>query len=420
MLFGDPFPSPTFKNEFDLIERKLSEITIKETVNKDKCIVWDQSDSNKAYNSFLLDKNSKSKIICEISFYKSSETQKYIPRPIFKRLSLENVEQISSADKKVIISLNKSNPSKQFWKLITFLSSYKEIVDFDNFKTSYKVVPKDSYIIQFKNQGEKEKLEDLKELINLANLSTSEFKYLTFESRKQNLKAFYYLLKNKVLSDNTTSHETYREKYSIRKGEEYIWHHFLKTNDWILGLNADVKFIQEFLDEQKVGNPTSKGRQDPQVDILGISDFTVLIELKHTKTNIFKFDKSKGRANTWDFTSDFIEGISQCLGQKFEFDKSFDSRSFEKDDATILDKSRIQSVDPISILIIGNKKREFPVKDLNSVNLIKGKTLERFRRNNRNITVLTYDELFERAYHIVYSKKLGRDWFEQDEDQLFN
>ena len=42
-----------------------------------------------------------------------------------------------------------------------------------------------------------------------------------------------------------------------------------------------------------------------------------------------KKEKSKGRANTWDFSSDFIEGISQCLGQKFELDKVFDQKQFE-------------------------------------------------------------------------------------------
>ena len=185
------------------------------------------------------------------------------------------------------------------------------------------------------------------------------------------------------------------------------------------GLNADVKFITEFLDEQYVGVDNSKKRKNPSVDIFGVSEFTVLIELKHTNTNIFKKDKSKGRANTWDFTADFFEGISQCLGQKFELEKSFDIKEFVKDDNSFLDKTRIQSIDPKSILILGNKKREIPIKDLDSDNFLKNRTLERFRRNNRNIDVLTYDELFERAYHIVYSKKLEENWYWQDEKELF-
>ncbi len=343
----------TFNNEFDLTREELSQIVIKENYNKDNCFIWKVDNSSIAYNSFILAKNSRSKIICEISFFKSSITQKYIPRLSFKRLLLNNEEQNSRNPLKVTIQLTDSNSAQNFWKLIGFLNSYKHLVDVGEFESQYKVVPKESYILEFKDKNDKQKLEDLKELINIAELSTSDLKALTFESRKQNLKAFLYLLKNKKFPSGMDSHTIYRNRYRVRNGEEYIWHHFLKKNDWILGLNVDLKFVIEFLDEQKLGFEDSKGKGSPQTDLLGISEFTTLVELKHSNTNIFKNEKIKGRANTWDFTSDFIEGISQCLGQKFELDKSFDQKDFIKDDNTYLEKDGIQSIDPQSILLIG-------------------------------------------------------------------
>jgi len=409
----------TFDNEFDLIDRELSEIQIKETYNKDKCLIWDRKNSEKSYNSFVLSKNNRSKTICELSFYKSSVTNKYLPRLIFKRVLIDGTTQFSKSEKNVNISFQKSDDAIQFWKLIGFLNSYKDIVDLGEFDKSFKIVSKDSFILEFKNKEEKQKIEDIKELISIAELSTYGIKAITFEARKQNLKAFYYLLKNKSIK-GTESHTFYRERYKIQKGEEYIWHHFLKKHDWILGLNVDLKFIIEFLDEQKAGKEDSKGKGSPQIDLLGISEFTTLVELKHTNTNIFKKEKHKGRANTWDFTSDFIEGVSQCLGQKFELDKSFDEKTFIKENKTRLSKEGIQSIDPQSVLLIGNKKREFPINDNDDVNLVKNMTLQRFRRNNRNIDILTFDELFERAFHIVYSRKLDKDWYWKDEDEIFN
>jgi hypothetical protein len=409
----------TFNNEFDLTKEKLSNVVIRENYNKDNCFIWNVDDSAIAYNSFVLTKNRRSKTICEISFFKSSITNKYIPRLTFKRLFLNNEEQDSNNPLKVNISFNHSDSAQTFWQLISFLNSYKDLVDTGEFESRFKVVSKESYILEFKDKNEKQKIEDLKELINIADLSTTNIKALTFESRKQNLKAFYYLLINKEISAIKDSHSIYREKYKIRNGEEYIWHHFLKKHDWILGLNVDLKFIIEFLDEQKVGQSDSKGKKDPQIDLLGISEFTTLVELKHSNTSIFKKEKSKGRANTWDFTSDFIEGVSQCLGQKFELDKAFEGKIFVREDKTRLDKNGIQSIDPQSVLIIGNKKKEFPIYKSDDINLVKNKTLERFRRNNRNIDVLTYDELFERAYHIVYSKKLSKDWYWENEDEIF-
>lgn len=47
-------------------------------------------------------------------------------------------------------------------------------------------------------------------------------------------------------------------------------------------------------------------------------------------------------------------------------------------------------------------------------NLIKSKIFEAFRRNNRNLDIITYDELFERAYHTIFSEKIVHDWFEVD------
>lgn len=55
---------------------------------------------------------------------------------------------------------------------------------------------------------------------------------------------------------------------------------FLKREQLILGLNADIRFIPEFIDETKVGVEDSRGKGSPRVDMLGISNYTTLVELK--------------------------------------------------------------------------------------------------------------------------------------------
>lgn len=409
-----PKEIPTFDNQFDLINRDLAEIEIKETFSKDNCIIWDLDNASKAYNNFLISQNSKSRTICEISFYKASSTKKYLPRLSFKRIAKDGNIQSTKSKDKVIIKIDSSDEAIRFWKLTGFLFKYKDLVDVGEFENTFQVVSKDTYVLEFKDKNELDKIQDLKELIGVTNLSYDQLKTLTFENRKKNLKAFLYLLK-----DISDARKHYKEKFKLQPGEEHIWHHFLQKNDWILGLNVDLRFISDLLDEQKVGSENSRGAESPRLDILGISEFTTLIELKHSTTNIFKEKKSKGRANTWDFTTDFIEGISQCLGQKNELEKSFDSKTFITNENKILPKDGIETIDPKSLLLIGNKKREFPINDGNVENTIKHKTLERFRRNNRNIDILSFDELFERAYHIVYSKKLDKNWYWQEIKVLF-
>jgi len=404
----------SFDNLFDLIERDLAEIQIKETNAKDKCIIWDLADTDKAYNSFLISKNTKSRTICDISFHKSSKTEKYLPRLSFKRIATNGDIQSTRSKDKVTIKFDESEDAIRFWQFVGFLFNYKDLVDVGEFENSFKVVSKDAYVLEFTDKDELEKIQDLKELVGISDLSYNQLKTITFENRKKNLRGFYYLLK-----DLKNSRKKYRKIYDIQQGEEHIWHHFLQNNDWILGLNADLRFINDFLDEQKVGIENSQGSESPQVDLFGISEFTTLVELKHSSANIFKVKKSKGRANTWDFTPDFIEGVSQCLGQKNELERSFDDKVFVDGDDKRLKKDGVESVDPKSLLIIGNKKREFPIFDLDNTNILKNKTLERFRRNNRNIDVLTFDELFERAYQIVYSNKLQKDWYWIKERNIF-
>ena len=402
------------KPSFDIFNLVTYDIEkLKENYHKDKCLVKDKTDDNKYYSAFILDENQRTRIICDVTFYPSSITNKYIPRLAFKKVDLENNDKTIELLKPINIAFTKSEQSIIFWKFIGFLNSFKEIVDLGEFHKSYRVISKDAYFIEFENKDEKQKIEEIKELLKISDLTDKDIGNIVFEHRKENIRAFFYLLKNKI-HNGKESLILYSEKYDLQ-GEESVWHHFLKMHDWILGLNVDIKFIRDFYDEQKIGIENSKGSQSPKIDILGISDYTTLIELKHSNTKIFSSIKTaKSRANTWDFSHDFIEGVSQCLGQKFSLDKSFETKVFLNDKNERLDKNKCKTIDPKTVFIIGNRKKEFPHDSLDE-HYIKSETFERFRRNNRNLDIVTYDELFERAYHTVYSKKIDENWFEKDD-----
>ncbi|MEP5072682.1 MAG: Shedu anti-phage system protein SduA domain-containing protein, partial [Crocinitomicaceae bacterium] len=208
----------------------------------------------------------------------------------------------------------------------------------------------------------------------------------------------------------------YRVKHGINEnGDEAIWHHFFKSNEWILGLNVDIRFIRDLETKQKVGNPNSKGVGSPEIDLLGISYFTTLIELKTSKTKIFKESKTtRARANTWDFTSDFIEAYSQVMAQRTEISGDKD---FIDDNGKIIDTKIHRIIDPKAVLVVGNRNEEFPHirnKDFD----VKTDCFERFRRDSRNIEVITFDELFERAFHIVFTEKLPKNWYEMEPENF--
>ena len=159
---------------------------------------------------------------------------------------------------------------------------------------------------------------------------------------------------------------------------------------------------------------------------MGLSNYTTLIELKTANTDIFKLrplkekdnkqtKNSHERANTWAFTPAFIEGISQCLGQKSALTDSYHSKkNFIKNNGKRVDTEIQRTLDPKTIFIIGNREKEFTHSTREDDNFIKSETFERYRRNSRNIDIITYDELFERAYHIVFPKKIKENWYDKD------
>jgi hypothetical protein len=355
-----------------------------------------KDDSYTIFNSFILYNGPQVKVKCNISFDKKSNDQLYIPRLIFfKEDNYGHVKE--TENKKVIIEFNKSEIGlENFWRLVSFLKRYKDLVDTGDFDKKYKVVNGSEYITRFKTKEEAEQVEELKKM----NIDISTLQKYLKDTRKIALDVF-----RKLLEDECAIKE-YKTKNNIKQqGEESAWHHFLKNNDWILGLNADLRFIRDFCDETKIGNPNTDGVGNPTADMMGLSDYTVLIELKTASTNFFTEVKTiKSRAGTWSFTDDFIEGISQCLAQKSEWDKGQKSKDLMLD-GEVQDQRKIRTVDPNIVFIIGNKQKELNIEDFSNNNFLKRDTLERFKQNSKNVEIITYDELYERAYFIVHHEK---------------
>lgn len=393
-----------FSNEFNIVTQDISQLIVKENNNKDNCFI--QSGST-IYGGFIIIDKPTVKTICNVSFHKSKVDQKYLPRLEFRKVDKNaSVKQSKGSD--VIINFGDGEDARSLWKFIHFLQGFKELVDMGDFHSKYQAVSFDNYLVEFKTKIHADRIKELTSLTETTKLSNEEIKNLLFPQRRNCIHWFYAFLKD-LSKNQVTAFNAYRTKHNITEnGEEAIWHHFLKVNDWIIGLNVDVKFIRDLFSEQKVGAEDTKGKGSPTVDFLGISYFTTLIELKTSKTLVFKSDKSsKSRSNTWDFSNDFIEAYSQTLAQRTELN---DDKKIVNGKGDIIDTQKHRILDPKSVLIIGNRNSEFPHIRKSELN-IKSDCFERFRRDNRNVEIITFDELFERAFHIVYSDKLPNDWY---------
>lgn len=405
-------PSKPFSYLFDIDSQDIGKLVIKETFNKDNCFIYKESD---IIGGFILINKPNVKTILKVSFYKSKSDNKYLPRLEFRKED-KNGNLTKSRGHDVIIKFGDGDEARAFWKVIHFLHDFKDLVDLGDFHAKYQTISSDSYRVYFNTKEQAEKLQELSSLIRDSKLSKNEIKKLLFPQRRNTIHWFYAFLKDLHNNKEIKAFNSYRKKHLIREnGEEVIWHHFLKHNDWIIGLNVDIKFIRDLLSKQRVGNPNSKGLGSPEVDLLGISYFTTLIELKTSKTQIFSTVKTtKSRANTWDFSSNFIEAYSQTLSQRSEISET---KNIVDEDGIIIDTKRHRILDPKAILIIGNRNEEFP-HTRNTENDIKTDCFERIRRDSRNVEIMTFDELFERAFHIVFTEKLPKNWYEIEPEEF--
>jgi hypothetical protein len=383
---------------FDLTRHSVEEIKLVEDEPQQTCRVTSRKKPVVRYKGFKLTDHPNVNLLCDVSFYKARATSKYIPRLTFIKIDKNFQIKEQQPKQKIRIDLSDSGDAENFWKIVGFLFEFKHLVDVDAFDKTYQVLQHDAYVIEFESKEQADKIKALIELFKKAKLSDIEIEAVLRETRKRDLNNFQRLL------EEEGSWRRYQRQYKGEikgEGEEAVWHHFLKKHHWFLGLNLDIRFIRDLIAEGNVGIPTTEGSGSPISDFIGISDYTTLIELKTPNTNIFTENRRKtARANTWSFSSDFLDGVSQCLGQKFEWDKSSKSKDLILDDQ-IVDQNRYRTVDPKAIFIIGNKRREFPLDTLTPEVILKRDTFQKFRRNSRNVEIITFDELYERAEFIV-------------------
>lgn len=405
------------ENYFNLIEYDLSKLKI--IKNTFDCILQDLD--WKSYKWFILSisKNKKSYTICDVNFHIWSDW-KYTPRLTFRKTN-ENLQNkaVERNNEFKIIKFDRSEDwYKEFWQMIWFLSSFKDIIDLWEFNNQFSIISTDDFIVWFKDKVTADKIIDINKIINSSELTWLEIenlsKNIVYKKRIESLSIFekmLWLKKDdtwKIITneeDNKWSNyiaEYKKENNLTQKWEEIAWHHFLKNNSWIIWLNVDLKFINNFVDEADVWVKDINWQWSPKVDIVWYSDYTILIELKTANKDIFTENKkSTARTNTWSFSDDFLDWISQCLAQKSEHDKERKQIKKENKDWKYETLREIRTVDTDCIFIIWNKEREFSLKSTLDEDDIKKDTFKRFRENSKNIKIITFDELYQRALNIL-------------------
>lgn len=208
--------------------------------------------------------------------------------------------------------------------------------------------------------------------------------------RKAQLEIFRKLLEENYLS-------TYKLEVigNTKIKDELAWQYFFNKNPWIFGYGLDYRFMGILQKEFSASGTEADGTGRVNGDFLiGDKKFTTFVELKKPDTPLFK--SSSIRSGAWALSTELMEAKSQILEQKASGQIKIEKETIHDSEGREIKQD---SYDSKVILIMGSWNQVKDDVDLTKKTKIK--TFELFRRDSRNIEILTYDELYERAKFIV-------------------
>lgn len=291
--------------------------------------------------------------------------------------------------------------------LYFFLKSIKE-TDFPN---EQKFNVKDSELARMllnKKQASRlieDNLELLQDALN-NNVTTKDL--INFGYRKTQLEIF-----DKLLTDSEFF-EQFKEKLEKESKEpkkvtkEQVWQKFFEKNTWILGYGLDYIFNSE-LDSKKLEQVTSGSnfnsggkRTDALLKSLGAINSLCFCELKLNNDSLLKQVKNAYRGESWQISDSLAGAIAQVQRTVHKAMKDFSTKTEIKDKQDNLTGETLYFYNPKAFILIGNLD-EFIIDG--RINEVKFSSFEMFRKNLKNIDIITYDELYQRAYYICHNKE---------------
>jgi hypothetical protein len=217
--------------------------------------------------------------------------------------------------------------------------------------------------------------------------------------RKRQLEVF-----SKLLED-----QDYFEDLKVKKKckDEALWQQFFEKNAWIFGYGLSYVYSSG-LDEKKLEQVVRGyhvGQAGKRVDALlrtrAIASTLCFVEIKTHKTPLLS--GSAYRAGCWAPSNEVSGAVAQIQGTvSFAAEEIFGKLSLTTEDGFPTAEEAF-NFSPKSFVVIGSLSQLVGEFGINQEQL---RSFELYRRNIHQPELITFDELYERAKHIVYASEV--------------
>lgn len=282
-------------------------------------------------------------------------------------------------------------------------SKFDEVVLIDKTKNSSKRLRPS----EFKN-GSKLNNEELFNMIvdneevikEVINSEVRNEDLITIGYRKKQLDVFGKLL------DNTSYFDEQKKIHG--NSAERVWQNFFEMNVWIFGYGLGFVFLSNLegmkLEQVVKGfdlNSYGK-RADGVMKSKGAISNLCFIEIKTHETNLL--DSTQYRKGCWSQSKELTGGVAQVRITVDEAVKTLSEDLRIEDEQGNLTGEVLYNYKPKSYLVIGSLEQ---LTNEHGVNKSKLRSFELYRKNQSDIEIITFDELYERARFIVYNNQQG-------------
>lgn len=315
------------------------------------------------------------------------------------------IQQFGIKDNPIRNSLKETSfQGNEVEKLYLFLKGLKEVDFPDDGKLNVQDSELEKLLLN-KNQAIRIIEDNLDLLQDALNYNVTTKDLINFGYRKKQLEVFYNLLVNSEFFSNFQ--QVLADESTKKVSNEQVWQKFFEKNSWILGYGLDYVFNSE-LDLKKLEQITSGSnfnsggkRTDGLLKSLGAINSLCFCELKLADDELLKPIKNAYRGESWQISDSLAGAIAQVQRTVHRAIQDLSTKIEMTDKEDYLTGETLYLYNPKAFILIGNLK-EF--ESDGKINEKKFSSFEMFRKNLRNIEIITYDELYQRAYYICHNK----------------
>jgi hypothetical protein len=365
------------KNEnFVIGKDKFSDLQIN-SAPIDNFYYFYHSKDHRLIKQFILKEKDTRNIVCQVTLIQKGE--KFTPRlALSVRDKAENKilekETTEVEIHKIRGSVNLNECHDEFWKLVSFLRSIRNIeIPEENFSLMSQSESEIVSALKGRDVGSITNI--IKQLSSTEGIVLSQKDINNLLRRREKLKEF---------KDGLDNHAS----------DEDWWQSFFEENKWIFGYGLNYQILRQEQSQPHYGGVKVDGKGGEKGDYLTSTDgdmnFTVLVEIKTPNTQLLQ-GAQEIRNGAWSLAKDLTDALSQIEANIYTWDKQ---GSEQPDNRDRFEAQNVFTVQPKGVIVIGKLES---AKDSRS----KRETFQRFRKSIHGIDILTFDELYKRAKFIV-------------------